>query len=128
MVTVNLGAGGGDAPVVFDAEVGVALRDAVYLKSNGKVDKADASAEATMPAFGFVAALLPANQVEISTEKVLEGFSGLTIAAPLYVSETAGELTATPPDNPGTVIQEVALAIAADKILIKIDTDSTVNA
>lgn len=126
MVTVNLG-GGGDAPMVFDAEVGVAVRDAVYLKSNGKVEKADASAVGTTPVIGFVSAVLGGNQVEVMTEKILDGFAGLTVAAPYYLSETAGEITDTPPDNPGTVVQELALAVAADKILIKIDTDATVN-
>jgi hypothetical protein len=133
MVTVNIGGGGGggggDVDMTFLQDGTLAVRDAVYLSSTSNtVKKASAAALSTTPAIGFVATVVSPTQVKVRTEKIMTGFSGLTPSVPMFLSTVAGAITPTAPTSAGTVVQELAIAVTATDILIRVDTDSTVNA
>jgi hypothetical protein len=127
MVTVNLGGSGGDEDLLFDRDPAVAVNDAVYLSGSNTVNRANASSPSTTPAIGFCVALVGATQCKVRTEKKVGGFSGLTPAASVFLGLSAGAITQTAPTGVGEVVQELALAISATEILLRIDTDATVN-
>lgn len=132
MVTINVGGsggggGGGSSDMLFSQGGTLALRDLVYLVSSGTVAKADATTASTGPAIGFVSSVVSPTQVRVRNERILDGFTGLTALAPLFMSTTPGGVTSTPPSAIGNVIQEVGVAVTATSVLIRLDTDPTVN-
>ncbi len=123
------GGGGGPADLVRTFTAGVVVRDAVYQKSDGTVDKADASAVSTAEAFlGFVSALNApsAGQCEIRFHGDLAGFSGLTVGETFILSTSPGQVvglgdTINPifPSATGSVIREVGHAGSANTLFIE---------
>ncbi len=131
MVTVNFGGGGGggDVDPTFLQDGTLVVKNAVYMSAvSNTVLKASAASLATTPAIGFVSQVVSPTQVKVRTEKVLGGFLGLTPSVPMFLSTVPGAITATAPTSAGTVVQELAIAVSATDILIRVDTDSTVNA
>lgn len=100
---------------------GLSARDCVYISASGEVGKADASAESTARVIGFVtnspSGGAAANVQEVG---VLSGFSGLTVGAPYFLSETAAAVTATPPTTSGAQIVLVGYAATSAKLNIQI--------
>lgn len=97
---------------------GVVVRDVVYQKSDGTIDKADASAISTAPAIGFVEQIdFPAaGQAVVKFSGDLSGFAGLTVGGVYLLSKTAGLIvreddTINPgyPDLAGEVRQVVGI-------------------
>ena len=98
--------------------------DCGYIDSSGTVTLADASAEST--ADGLLV---------IATEAISGGSSGTfrlrgimtvsshgyTVGAPLFVSETAGELTNTAPTTTDSITRIVGYAIDANTLFINVD-------
>ena len=131
MVTVNFGGGGGggDVDLTFLQDGSLSVNDAVYVSATSNtVLKASAASLATTPAIGFVSQVVSPTQVKVRGEKILGGFLGLTPSIAMFLSTTAGAITPTAPTAAGTVVQELAIAVTATDILIKVDTDATVNA
>jgi hypothetical protein len=126
MVTVKLGAEG-DRDLQFNRDPAVAVGDAVYLSGTSTVARADASAPGTTPVIGFATEII-GTMAKVRTEKTLGGFAGLTAGLPLFLAASPGAISHTAPSVSGQVIQEVAIAISATTILIRIDTDATVIA
>lgn len=95
----------------------------VYNSSGLKGRRADASGPTPLYAFGI------AKEAGDSTDSIpvqtgVVSFTtasphGLTLMAPLYLSTTAGALTATPPSLSGQLVQEVAYAVGASKIVFR---------
>jgi len=114
--------------------------DLVGLDSNGQVVLADA--DANIEALGVawfggqemgrtqrtgVAALT--ERCPIYREAVLNGYSSLTIGAPGYLSTTAGSITATSPSGTaGSLLQQVATAIASDTWSVRITNAGAIKA
>ena len=103
--------------VLFKAQAGETLAkgDVVYVSGiSGNttiVSKADADDATKMPAFGVVAAAASSpNPVDIYTFGTLSNLntSAYTIGDILYVSTTAGQLTATPPTGESALLQNIA--------------------
>lgn len=114
------GGNGGSADeadrVVFDAQAGEALSkgDVIYISgisgNTPVVSKADADDSAKMPAFGLASADASINtSVQIVTFGTLENFdtSGFSVGDTVYVSTTAGALTATKPTGESGLIQNM---------------------
>ena len=134
-------AGGGavDAPgkIVRTYTGGVALRDVVYQKSDGTVDKADSSAgvASTIPVVGVVSAIdSPApGQCEITYSGDVPGFAGLTAGKVYILSTTPGGIVADddtgsgsyPDDTPGSgdVSQEIGYASSATSLFVGVLRD-----
>ena len=113
--STNLKATGDIATMQVDTN-GTGFGAALYMASDGHYDEADADAAATMPC--TVLAL----ETGAGAKKVLlKGFIrndswNWTPGALLYVSTTAGALTATKPAGSGDQVQVVGYATHADRI------------
>ena len=86
-----------------------------YLGQKTEVDLADASDSSKMPAFGIVAADPVGVNVDIVTFGTLKSIntSTYTDGDELYVSTTAGQLTATAPSGEGNLVQNIAKVVKA---------------
>lgn len=109
--------------VSFIAGETLAFGQPVYMKSDGKVWKADADAAATMPCVGIVVVGGNADAtVNILTHGlVTETDWNWTVGATIYVADgTEGVLTATVGDlsDENDVVQVVGIAIHADSIFV----------
>ena len=111
--------------VVFDVRntsgVAISRGDAVYIAGNsgGKilVAKSDSNVAATMPAIGLANTAMNNNTdgtVLISGEMTSIDTSAFSEGDVLYVSETAGELTATRPSSASTKIQNIGKVARSD--------------
>ena len=108
---------------LFKAGAGEALSkgDVVYISgisgNTTVVSKADANDAAKMPAFGIAAAAATLNaSVDIYTFGRLSGLdtSAFSEGDELYVSTTAGGLTATPPTGESSKLQKIAKVTRSD--------------
>lgn len=111
---------------------GVVVNDLVYQRSDGLVDKASATSIVTMPALGFVAVLNAPSPGLCLIQRAgdLDGFVGISIGAIYIVSLDSGKFlrddaASDPnyPDNPGNIVQEVAIGASAVKLLVGSDRD-----
>ena len=102
--------------VLFKAQAGESLAkgDVVYISGiSGNttiVSKADADDASKMPAFGLVAAAASSgNPVDIYTNGILSGIdtSSYSEGDELFVSTTAGALTATAPTGEASALQKI---------------------
>tara|TARA_B100000900_G_scaffold305918_1_gene264524 strand:- start:2094 stop:2567 length:474 start_codon:yes stop_codon:yes gene_type:complete len=98
----------------------IAQFKAVAVHSNGKIETADADAEADMPAIGI--ALNAAGGADVNVEVLHLGtfrdddFS-FTAGNRLFVG-TDGALTATAPDGSGDFVQCIGVALNADVVFV----------
>lgn len=95
--------------------------EVVYFKSDGKMGKTDADAEATSYAQAMALATI-AN--DAAGKFLLMGFVrndswNWTVGAPIYLSTTAGALTQTPPSGTDDVVHIVGVATHADRMLFR---------
>lgn len=113
-------------------ETGVAVRDLVYQKSNGKVEKASCSTVATSILAGFVEQL-DVPMVGYATIRYLgdlDGFTGLTVGEIYLLGQTAGSIVEEtdtvnvdyPDDTPqsGHTRYKVGLAASSSKLWVDI--------
>lgn len=106
-------------PVLATAGENVAFGDQCYLKSDGKMWKADASAEATADGLIFMAmATILANAEGVFLK---EGFVRndawtWTVGGKLYISPTPGGPTQTKPTTTGEIVRITGYATHADKL------------
>ena len=89
----------------------------VYIKNaDTRVYASDANLSGALEFFGFaVTNSIAANNIEVQVTGVVGGFSGLTVGATYYVSDTVGTISTTP----GTVQIVVGIAVSATQILIQ---------
>ena len=111
--------------IVFDVRntsgVDIARGDAVYISGHSGskilVAKADANVASTMPAIGLANSAMSNNSdgsVLIGGEMTSIDTSAFSVGDVLYVSETAGELTATRPSAEATKIQNIGKVARSD--------------
>jgi uncharacterized protein YjbI with pentapeptide repeats len=97
----------------------LAKGDVVYVSGHSgqktEVDLADASDSSKMPAFGIVAADPNGVNVDVVTFGTLKSIntSSYTDGDELYVSTTAGQLTATAPSGESNLVQKIAKVVRA---------------
>jgi hypothetical protein len=107
------------------AGVALSVGDPVYLDSAGAYQKAVAVAAGTALAsqtnamYVVIKDTLIYESVEAVKFTILEGFTGLTIGAPVYLTATAGTISQTSPGI-GYIQQIVGFAITATAVLINI--------
>ncbi len=103
---------------------GVTQWNAVYLNASSQWVQADANGSETYPARGIaVATALTTVAVSVMTYGVFRD-DAQTWSVPgglLYMSETAGELTQTPPSTSGSVVQVMGYALSAHVAMITPD-------
>jgi len=102
--------------VLGTAGENLALSDVVYLKSDGKLWKANATDTSKMPAKAMATAVILAGAEGVF---LLDGFLRrdawtMTVGAVLYVHTVVGSINPTPPATSGNQVQRVAIAVTAD--------------
>lgn len=106
----------------YTADEALAAVDCVYISAADNVSKADASAESTSRVIGFAqGAAADTTQVQVISEGVLGGFTGLTPGARYFLSETAGAITSTAPSTDESAIVQVGYAKSATELHIHIE-------
>lgn len=109
---------------VLMAGENLSFGDIGYIKSDGKVWKADADADTTMPAIVMALGTINADATGrfLHIGVVRDDTSwDWTVGATLYVDTTAGAITETAPSGSGDIVQVVGIAITADVIYFKPD-------
>jgi len=112
---------GSGSKVTATAGENLAFGEICYLKSDGKLWKADASAVGTMPVLFMAMATILADADGVFLK---QGFARddswtWTVGASLYASETAGEMTETAPSTLNSIIQKVGWAYSATKVFFE---------
>lgn len=100
----------------------VSSGDLCYLKSDGKMWKADASAEST--ASTLLAIATESISADATGTFLINGSftsSSLTVGSIYYVSETAGAFTATAPTTSGSIVRIIGYAISATRLYFNPD-------
>jgi len=97
----------------------LAFGDFCYLKSDGKMWKSDADAEATMPCTALAIATISADATGyfLLIGVARDDTWNWTVGAKLYASTTAGAVTETAPSGSGDQVQVIGIATNADRIL-----------
>ena len=98
----------------------LAIGDACYLKSDGKMWKADANGTSTYPSIGIA---LAAIEADATGDFLFYGFFrddsyDNTVGGNLYLSATAGAITQTAPTTTGDQVQVLGVATHADRIFL----------
>lgn len=112
--------------VTLTAGENLAFGDAVYVKSDGKMWKTDADAEATMPvAFMALGTILAdaAGSFLLPGGFVRNDAWAWTVGGAIYASGTAGGLTQTAPSAADSVTQVVGRATHADRMFFNPSPD-----
>jgi hypothetical protein len=112
----NLSASGNT--VSLTAGENLSFGEVVYIKSDGKMWKADANAADTFPVTLMAAASISA---DASGNFLILGFArndawNWTVGGQLYLSTTAGAITQTMPTTTDDVIQHLGIATHANRI------------
>jgi len=104
----------------------VAIGDAVYFKSDGKVWKSDADAIATMPVIGIVTEAITAETTgKILTHGIFRDDTwAWTVGGKVFASLTAGGLTQTIPSGAEDIVQVVGIALSADVLFVSPSLDT----
>lgn len=108
----------------------VVFGDVCYIKSDGKLWKADANAATLYPAFFMAVATILA---DASGSFLMLGFARndawtWTVGGAIYLSTTVGAMTQTQPSATDDVIQVLGFATHADRMLFKPSSDYMVHA
>ena len=106
--------------ITMTALTGLAIGEAVYIDSNGKLDETDADAAGTMPAIG-VALEANSSGSDAEVKILLQGIFrvdtyNFTPGADLFIGTNLGEITATAPSGTGDFVRKVGVALTADTI------------
>lgn len=107
----------------YTADEALAARDMVYISAADNVSKALADNTSKSYAIGFAkAAALDTASVEVQSEGVLTGFTGLTAGARYYLDDTtAGLITSTVPTGSGKTIVQAGYAKSTTALHIHIE-------
>ena len=114
----------------FTAGATLAVGDVVYMGTGGKVLLADANATTSMPALGIcTSASTDTNPVDVMIQGLMKltGWS-FTVGADIFISGTAGDVTATAPSASGDTVQKVGVAVASDTVYFNFNTTELVLA
>lgn len=121
--STNLSASGN----IFLATAGenLAFGDIVYIKSDGKLWKADADASTLFPAQFMAIATISADAVGkfLHTGFARNNSWTWTVGGPVYLSTTAGGITQTAPSGSGNCIQVLGFALSATVISFNASPD-----
>lgn len=94
----------------------LAAGDLVHMRSDGEIEKANATTSAK-PASGFVkVGITAAAAGPLYGEGIIGGFVGLTIGGDVWLDTTAGIATQTPPSSSGNIVQKVGVAWSATEV------------
>lgn len=97
----------------------VTIGDWVALNSSGVAQKASASSLETSNVFGLVESKLNTNTANVLVMGISANlFSSLDMTKEYYLSEVPGEMTATPPSTPGSVLLKLGQPVSSSQLVI----------
>lgn len=107
----------------YTAEVSISARDVVYISSADNVSPAIANNTSASYAMGLAkAAASAAAAVDVQSEGVMAGFSGLTAGSRYYLSDSvAGAITTSVPSGSGKTIVQMGYAKSTTALHIHIE-------
>jgi len=110
--------------ITSNAGSSVGIFDAVYIHSDGELHSADADAVTSMPAIGIsLEAKGDGEAMKVLTQGVLRDDTyNFTPGADIFVSTTAGDITATAPSGSGDTVQKIGVALTADSVYFNFNT------
>ena len=94
----------------YTCGAGVNLGDAIIVKPDGTVMQAQANLVGSYPSIGIVIEKISPTECKVRYSGEANVFSGLTIGSIYCLSETPGEITATPPATANSVVQIIGTA------------------
>lgn len=96
----------------------VVIGDALYMKNDGKLWKADANATATMPVVAIALGSINANNAGdvLKTGFIRDDSWSWTVGQLIYASGTAGALSQTAPNTSGDQVQVLGYAVTTHVI------------
>lgn len=96
----------------YTAAATIAASEVVYISAADNVNLAQANADATAAAIGVAnTASTATNPVEVCSEGLISGFTGLTAGSRYFLSDaTAGAVTTTAPTSGGSTVIQVGFA------------------
>lgn len=102
----------------YTAGENLAFGNFCYLKSDGKMWKADADAATTMPVSAMAAATISADSAGdfLTYGWARDDSWNLTVGGIIYASTTSGGITQTAPSGTGDYVQALGIATHADRI------------
>lgn len=107
----------------YTADEALAARDVLYISAADNVSKALANNTSQSYAMGLaVAAAIDTAPVEVQSEGVMTGFTGLTAGSRYYLdATTAGAITSTIPTGTGNTVVQVGYAKSTTALHIHIE-------
>jgi len=110
----------------YACSTNVNVNDVVYLTSSDYVDQAYAFEPFAQPVIGVVQSKPSLTQAVVMYYGELTGQSGLITTATYYLDVIPGKYSATPPSNPGNIVQKLGFAKDATTLVLLIDRDFVV--
>lgn len=108
---------------VYSCASSVAVHELVYVSGPGQVSEAEADNIAKSPAVGMVVEKRSATICVVQFSGEVDGFVGLTTGNRLFLSETLGQFTTTPPVTVGSIVQNIGIVKSPTTIILMIDRD-----
>lgn len=95
---------------------GATLPVPIYVYTDGEVYACDANVSTKLDFLGFaISNSTDGNPIQIKNSGIVAGFSGLTVGARYYLSDTVGTISATPSTSANVL---VGIAVSATQLLI----------
>lgn len=117
-----------DIPETFTCDAGVVTGDAVYMQSDGTLNRANATSSATMPAIGLVESKPTGTSCVVRQFGTLTGYSGLTQGDTVFVAATDGQVTTTAPTASGNVVQKLGKAATTTSVTLAMSLETVIKA
>lgn len=105
----------------YTAAAIIADAQALYISAADSVDLANAGADATAKLMGFAnGGAAAAAQVDVCSEGVLDGFTGMTAGDRMFLDTTDGAITSSAPSGSGNNVMQAGFAKSATELHIHI--------
>lgn len=101
----------------------VSVRDAVFHDASDHVTRANASSNVVAPCVGIVLFKPNPTTCVLVYKGEMSGFIGLIPTSTYYLDTVNGQITTTPPNAVGNVLQRVGWARNATTLVVEIDLD-----
>lgn len=110
---------------IYSCDSSVNVNDVVYLSDIATVAPAQATSS-SYSAIGMVVSKSSATSANVKYFGEVTGLTGLSAGITYFLSETAGEITTTPPSDIGSIIQNIGIAKSSTILLLLINQNYVV--
>ncbi len=110
----------------YNCPADLQMGDVVFLSGEDSIDRADANEDGMNPVLGFILDKVSPTMARVRYGGELPAFTGLVAGTTYYLSMTPGEITDTPPNVPGSIVQKLGVARNETTLVIQINRNITV--